>query len=66
MQLTHHLVLEVGAMINDNILQDTESSYDVVKKKECCSTTIVKKCRHNLNQFSELINDKNDINVPLG
>jgi len=63
-QLTHNLVLEVRAMISYNSLRDTESSYDVVKNKECCSTTIVKKCRHSLNPFSEEKNENDDLTMP--
>jgi hypothetical protein len=51
-------------MINYDSLQDTESSDNVVKNKECDSATIVKKCRHRLNSFSEIINDNDDITVP--
>jgi hypothetical protein len=64
-QFTHHLILEMLSMINYNSLWDTESSDDVVKHEECYNATIIKECRHSLNPFSEVINDNDDITVPL-
>jgi hypothetical protein len=51
-------------MIIDNSLWDTESSYDVVKNKECCNMEIVKKCMNILIPFNKVIDGNNDITMP--
>ena len=66
MQFAHHLVLKVCTVISENGAWYTKMSYDVVKKKQSCGTTIVQKGRHSLNPFFEIIDGNDDVTVPPG
>jgi hypothetical protein len=63
-QFTHHMVLEMGSMISYNSLLDCEMSDDVIEHKKCCNSAIVKKCRHSLNPFIEIIDCDDNITIP--
>jgi hypothetical protein len=53
-------------MISYDSLRYFELSDDVVKHKKFTNVAIVKKSRHSLSQFSEIINDNDDLNVLPG
>ena len=53
-------------MISYDSLRYFELSDDVVKHKKFTNVAIIKKSRHSLSQFSEIINDNDDLNMLRG
>ena len=65
-QLNHHLIMEMGFVISDYGLWNSETRYYMIEKEEGGSITILCICRHSLRPFCEIINDYNDVTMPLG
>jgi hypothetical protein len=59
-------ILEKGSVISYDSLWDSELIDDVVKHEKCCSLAIVKKCRHILSPFSEIIDYDDNITMSPG
>jgi hypothetical protein len=53
----------MGFMISYNSLWKYEVSDDVIEHKKCCSSAIIKKCRHSLNPFTEIIDEDDNITM---
>jgi hypothetical protein len=51
-------------MINDNITQDYEPSYNFIGYKEGNSITIIFNCRHGLDPLSKVVYDHNNVLMP--
>jgi hypothetical protein len=51
-------------VIGENGAWYTKTSYDVVKNKKSCGTTIVQKGRHSLNPFCKVVDGDDYITVP--
>lgn len=63
-KLYHHIILKMRAMVSDDGLKDTKSSYDMIKKELSCSFTFEIICGHRLGPFSEIIDSDDDITMP--
>ena len=60
----HHKIPKVTTVISDDSLGNTKTSYDVIKKEQCCSLSSVVKCRHRLGPFHKVINGYNGVTMP--
>ena len=65
-QLNHHLIIEMGSMINDYGLWNSKPSYEVIEKEEGGILTILCICRNFLSPFCEIIYSYDDLTMPLG
>ena len=56
--------MEMGSVISNNGLQDSESSYDMIEQEESGSLTIFHICRHGLILFCKIVNGYDDVTMP--
>lgn len=65
-KLYHHVMSKMRTMISNDGLRDTKSSCKMVENELSGSFAVNIRCGHHLGPFSEIINDDNDITMPLG
>ena len=63
-QFSHHTILEVIAMVSENIFRDTESYDNLVKNEKRRCFPVSFKGGHFLCPFCKIFNSDNDIFVP--
>lgn len=62
-QFGHQLVLEMIAMVSDNLSRDTKTRNNLIEEKQCCRFTIIFVSRHGLSPLCKVIYDHYDILV---
>ena len=65
-QLSHHLITEMGSMVNDYGLWNSKPSYHMIKQKEGSSVSILCICMHFLIPFCKIIDGYDDVTMPHG
>jgi hypothetical protein len=63
-ELGHHEISKMATVINNDSLWDSKSSDDMIEYEQCYSFPCVIECRHNLNPFSEVIHNYDDVSMP--
>jgi hypothetical protein len=62
---SHHFVLKVTAIINDNLTRDTESGANLIEYEEGDSLPVGLKCRHGFDPLSKVVYGHNNVLIPL-
>ena len=64
MQLFHHIILKVRAMVSDKLFQNFKPSNNLVEYEVGGYFTVGFNCRHNLIPFGDVINSHYNMMVP--
>ena len=63
--LFHHFILKVTSMISNNITWDSETGNNLIEYEEGDSPPVGFKYRHGINPLSKLVDNHDNVSMPL-